>query len=89
MNKTKKLYLAAVFLLIFHSCAFANQNSKSKIDYTGLIDKREIEKVFQIYGHLPKPLWFFAIKELEEEKFIRQVSRGRASIYYCLNLKTK
>jgi len=31
MQKAKKYYLAMVFLLIFHSCAFANQNSKSKI----------------------------------------------------------
>ena len=37
MNKAKRLYLTAVFLLIFHSCAFANQNSKSKIELRKII----------------------------------------------------
>ena len=31
MNKTKKLYLALVFLLIFHSASFANSNLAQKI----------------------------------------------------------
>ena len=31
MNKTKRVYLALVFLLIFHSVAFANSNTATKI----------------------------------------------------------
>lgn len=37
MNKAKKIYLALVFLLIFHSCVFANQNCKTKIDLRKII----------------------------------------------------
>ena len=37
MSKAKKYYLALVFLLIFHSCVFANQNSKSKIELRKII----------------------------------------------------
>ena len=37
MNKTKRCYLALVFLLIFHSTSFANQNCKAKIDIRKII----------------------------------------------------
>lgn len=53
MNKAKRYYLTAVFLLIFHSTSFANQNSKAKIELRKIIS---IESKGDVKAYNPKSL---------------------------------
>lgn len=56
-------------------------------DYTKIMDKKDLEMIFHHYFKLPKYYWFTAIKQLEEDGFISQVSRGRGGIKYLIEEK--
>ena len=70
-------------------CKRAKEAIVSNIDYTGIIDKKDLEHIFYDCCKLPKTEWFFAIRQLERERFLVQVSRGRGGIKYVLNVKSK
>ena len=94
MNKSKKLYLALVFLLIFHSCAFANQNCKSKIDLRKIIsiESSGNSKAYNSFSHervlcqitpicLKEYNNFHKIKYSESDLFNAEINKKIASWY--------